>query len=30
MGYFRVLTLGIEDQVSNDEKPVNWYTNKNT
>ncbi|GAW97034.1 hypothetical protein MTCD1_02660 [Colwellia marinimaniae] len=29
MGYFQILTLGIEDQVSNDEKLVNWYTNKN-
>lgn len=29
MGYLLVLTLGVEDQISNYEKPVNWLKNKN-
>jgi len=29
MGLFRVLTLGVEDQLTHYEKPVNWFTNKN-
>jgi aspartate carbamoyltransferase catalytic subunit len=26
---FLVLTLGIEEQLTHYEKPVNWFTNKN-
>jgi aspartate carbamoyltransferase catalytic subunit len=29
MGSFLVLTLGVEDQLTQYEKPVNWFTNKN-
>jgi hypothetical protein len=29
MGYFLVLTLDVEDQLTHYEKPVNWLTNKN-
>jgi len=29
MGYFFVLSLGVEDQLTHYEKPVNWFTNKN-